>query len=134
MCVACRDFENDFGIFIYVCALVSRKYLFALQMIGLKIRTSIITTIYHKTMRVSSVDLSHFSTGQVVNFMSTDTDRIVNFCPSFHQFWSLPFQIAVSLYLLYLQVRNTIIYDFCELEVLLKIFKKQIQSIFCLCF
>ncbi len=41
---------------------------------------------------------------QVVNFMSTDTDRIVNFCPSFHQFWSLPFQIAVSLYLLHQQV------------------------------
>ena len=36
--------------------------------------------------------------------MSTDTDRIVNFCPSFHQFWSLPFQVAVSLYLLHRQV------------------------------
>lgn len=41
---------------------------------------------------------------QVVNFMSTDTDRVVNFAPSFHQFWSLPFQIAVSLYLLHQQV------------------------------
>ena len=37
--------------------------------------------------------------------MSTDTDRIVNFCQSFHQFWSLPFQIGVSLYLLEQQVR-----------------------------
>ena len=36
--------------------------------------------------------------------MSTDTDRVVNFAPSFHQFWSLPFQIAVSLYLLHQQV------------------------------
>ena len=45
---------------------------------------------------------------QVVNFMSTDTDRIVNFCPSFHQFWSLPFQIAVSLYLLHQQVINIV--------------------------
>ena len=35
--------------------------------------------------------------------MSTDTDRIVNFCQSFHQFWSLPFQIVISLYLLYQQ-------------------------------
>ena len=41
---------------------------------------------------------------QVVNFMSTDTDRIVNFCLSFHQFWSLPFQVAVALYLLHQQV------------------------------
>ena len=41
---------------------------------------------------------------QVINFMSTDTDRIVNFCQSFHQFWSLPFQIGVSLFLLHQQV------------------------------
>ena len=41
---------------------------------------------------------------QVVNFMSTDTDRIVNFGISFHMFWSLPFQIIVALVLLYLQV------------------------------
>ena len=45
---------------------------------------------------------------QVVNFMSTDTDRIVNFGISFHMFWSLPFQIVVALVLLYLQVSYTI--------------------------
>ena len=43
---------------------------------------------------------------QVVNFMSTDTDRIVNFGISFHMFWSLPFQIIVALVLLYLQVSS----------------------------
>ena len=41
--------------------------------------------------------------------MSTDTDRVVNFAPSFHQFWSLPFQIAVSLYLLHQQVNLSFI-------------------------
>ena len=44
------------------------------------------------------------TTGEVVNMMSTDCDRIAGFCPSFHQFWSLPFQIGVSLYLLYREV------------------------------
>ena len=49
---------------------------------------------------------------QVVNFMSTDTDRVVNFAPSFHQFWSLPFQIAVSLYLLHQQVNKIMLFDY----------------------
>ena len=44
------------------------------------------------------------STGSVMNLMSTDCDRLANFCPSFHQFWSLPFQISVALFLLYRQV------------------------------
>ena len=43
--------------------------------------------------------------------MSTDTDRIVNFCQSFHQFWSLPFQVAVSLYLLHQQVYTATVID-----------------------
>ncbi len=36
--------------------------------------------------------------------MSIDTDSVVNAFPSFHAFWSLPFQICVSLYLLYSQI------------------------------
>ena len=36
--------------------------------------------------------------------MSTDTDRMVNFCASFHQFWSLPAQVGVALFLLHAQV------------------------------
>lgn len=51
-----------------------------------------------------------FTIHQVVNFMSTDTDRVVNFAPSFHQFWSLPFQIGVSLYLLHQQVKCILIF------------------------
>ncbi len=41
--------------------------------------------------------------------MSTDTDRIVNFCSSFHQFWSLPFQVIISLGLLYQQVSGCVV-------------------------
>nr|KAG5712893.1 hypothetical protein BaRGS_007490 [Batillaria attramentaria] len=75
-----------------------------LKVVGFKLRCVIITTVYRKALTVSSVAQAKFNTGEIVNFMSTDTDRIVNFCPSFHSFWSLPFQVAVSLYLLYEQV------------------------------
>ena len=63
-----------------------------------------VTVVYDKALSINTASLSTVDTGEVVNLMSTDTDRIVNFCPSFHQFWSLPFQIAISLYLLYEQV------------------------------
>ena len=80
-----------------------------LQVVGLKIRCALITTVYQKVLSVSNVLKSKFNSGEIINFMSTDTDRIVNFCLSFHAFWSLPFQIGVSLFLLYQQVRR-----FCE--------------------
>ena len=82
----------------------STQFDYNCSIVGNKIRTAIITTIYRKSLSVSSVSVKAFSSGQIINFMSTDTDRIVNFCPSFHAFWSLPFQIAVSLYLLHQQV------------------------------
>nr|XP_022903100.1 multidrug resistance-associated protein 7 [Onthophagus taurus] len=78
---------------------------FLMAIVGLKIRGALITTIYKKTLTVSSTVLNNaFSIGEIVNFMSTDTDRVVNSCPSFHALWSIPFQIAVTLYLLYNQV------------------------------
>lgn len=88
----------------FVGSLCSTQFDYNMQVVGLKIRCSVITTVYKKALRVSSVSSSKFSTGEIVNFMSTDTDRVVNFCPSFHAFWSLPFQVGVSLYLLHSQV------------------------------
>ena len=88
----------------FVGSICSTQFDYNMGLVGLKIRCSVVTTVYRKALRVSSVTSSKFSTGEIVNFMSTDTDRVVNFCPSFHAFWSLPFQVAVSLYLLHSQV------------------------------
>ncbi|XP_033736231.1 multidrug resistance-associated protein 7-like isoform X2 [Pecten maximus] len=85
-------------------SLCSSQFDYHCRNVGFKMRCAIITTIYRKALSVGSVSIAKFSTGEIVNFMSTDTDRMVNFCPSFHAMWSLPFQIGVSLYLLYLQV------------------------------
>lgn len=73
----------------------------------LKIRASMVTAIYKHTVDMPGYRLTEggFSLGQVINFVGTDTDRIVNFCPSFHAMWSLPFQFAVTIFLLYQQVQ-----------------------------
>ena len=42
--------------------------------------------------------------GEVATLMSLDAGRVVNLLGSFHELWSLPLQMAVALYLLYLQV------------------------------
>ncbi|XP_025830829.1 multidrug resistance-associated protein 7 isoform X2 [Agrilus planipennis] len=95
------------GLFIttLIVAFCNAHFNFLMAMVGLKIRAAVVTAIYRKTLSVSSSVLSsQFSTGEIINFMSTDTDRIVNACPSFHALWSIPFQLAVTLYLLYVQV------------------------------
>jgi len=88
----------------FLMVLLTVQFNYYVSKVGFQVRAGLITTIYEKTLAVSTSSLGEFSTGQVVNYMSTDTNRVFNFCRTFHQFWSLPFQIAVSLYLLYQQV------------------------------
>ena len=85
-------------------SILSTHFNYHVSVVGLKIRAALITTVYKKSLKISTVTMSRSTVGEIVNFMSTDTNRIVNFCPSFHAFWSLPVQTAVSLYLLYTQV------------------------------
>ncbi|CAG9578746.1 unnamed protein product [Danaus chrysippus] len=86
-------------------ALFNVHFNWLMSIIGLKMRGAIISTILRKTLSVTSTELNRaFSVGEITNFMSTDTDRIVNACPSFHAVWSIPLQLGITLYLLYDQV------------------------------
>lgn len=81
---------------LFPAALCDSHFNYRMAIVGLRMRGALVTTVYRKTLSVSSTMLSsHFSVGEIVNFMSTDTDRIVNSCPSFHAFWSIPFQVII---------------------------------------
>lgn len=91
--------------FVLAGALSNTHFNMRMAEINLKIRAALVTTIYRKTVFIRKTTLDKFSSGEIINFMSTDSDRIVNFCPSFHAFWSLPLQVVVTLYLLYEQIQ-----------------------------
>lgn len=81
-------------LFLFSAALCDSHFNFQMAWVCLQMRAALVTTVYRKTLSVSSTLLSaKFSIGEIVNFMSTDTDRIVNSCPSFHALWSIPFQV-----------------------------------------
>ncbi|XP_067399218.1 ATP-binding cassette sub-family C member 10 isoform X3 [Emydura macquarii macquarii] len=88
----------------FLGALLRNQFSYEVNKVMLTVRAAVISAIYRKALRVSGSSLARFTIGEIVNFMSTDTDRLVNFCVSFHEVWSLPFQFAITLYLLYQQV------------------------------
>ncbi|KAH8938123.1 hypothetical protein BDL97_16G065900 [Sphagnum fallax] len=71
----------------------------------MKLRASLTTSVYLKTVSVSTAERSCFSSGEIQTLMSVDGDRVVNLCASVHELWSLPLQMAVALGLLYMQVK-----------------------------
>uniref|UniRef100_A0A8C0J445 ATP-binding cassette sub-family C member 10 n=1 Tax=Chelonoidis abingdonii TaxID=106734 RepID=A0A8C0J445_CHEAB len=88
----------------FLGAVLQNQFSYEVNKVMLTVRAAVISAIYRKALRVSGSSLAGFTMGEIVNFMSTDTDRLVNFCVSFHEVWSLPFQFAITLYLLYQQV------------------------------
>ncbi|KFW04387.1 Multidrug resistance-associated protein 7 [Eurypyga helias] len=88
----------------FLGALLRNQFSYEVNKVMLMVRAAVISAIYRKALRVGSTSLTRFTLGEIVNFMSTDTSRLVNFCLSFHEVWSLPFQFAITLYLLYQQV------------------------------
>lgn len=88
----------------FLSALLRNQFSYEVNKVTLMARAAVISAIYRKALRVGSTSLTRFTVGEIVNFMSTDTSRLVNFCLSFHEVWSLPFQFVITLYLLYQQV------------------------------
>jgi len=89
-----------------LAAIFSTHFNYLVTVVGLKFCAALVSTVYDKTLTVSSAVFgggsegdsssdSFSGTGEVVNLMSTDVDRVVNFCPSFHQLWSLPLQVSI---------------------------------------
>ncbi|XP_074899136.1 ATP-binding cassette sub-family C member 10 isoform X2 [Buteo buteo] len=88
----------------FLGSLLRNQFSYEVNKVTLMVRAAVVSAIYRKALCVGSTSLTHFTVGEIVNFMSTDTGRLVNFCLSFHEVWSLPFQFAITLYLLYQQV------------------------------
>lgn len=84
-----------------VSAIAGVHFNWKISIVSIKMRTSLVSAIYTKGLEAKGL---RESKPEILNLMSTDTDRIVNSCISFHSFWSIPFQLFTTLYLLYVQL------------------------------
>ncbi|OWA53530.1 Multidrug resistance-associated protein 7 [Hypsibius exemplaris] len=84
---------------------VQLHYVFQVEKLAMCVRGALVDTVYGKLLRVHSSALSESMTsGQVVNLVGTDCQKVSENCQYLHQLWALPLQIAVALFLLYQQV------------------------------
>ena len=92
---------------VALASFCNTHFTYRINRLSLRCKMYLYTRIYSKTTQLNLSEMNQFNMGEIVNFMSTDTDRIVNFFQSFHAFWSLPVQIGIVLYLLYEQIGLT---------------------------
>ncbi|GJP66070.1 hypothetical protein CLOP_g22972 [Closterium sp. NIES-67] len=80
---------------------VGHQYNFQAQSLGLDIRAALVGALYHKGLRLSSRAKQRHTVGEVVNYMSTDVQRLADLMLQLHNVWVLPLQIAIALVILF---------------------------------
>ncbi|XP_059141156.1 multidrug resistance-associated protein 1-like [Physella acuta] len=70
--------------------------------LGLRIRASIISSVFRKSLTMDNVARKESTVGEVVNLMSVDAGHIESLMSYAWAMWSSPLQIVVSIYLLYI--------------------------------
>ena len=68
---------------------------------GMRVKTSLTAMIYAKSMRLSNEGRAAKSTGDIVNYMAVDTQRLQDLTQYGQMLWSAPFQIALCMASLY---------------------------------
>ncbi|TKX20097.1 Metal resistance protein YCF1 [Elsinoe australis] len=68
---------------------------------GMRVKSALTAAIYQKSMRLSNEGRASKSTGDIVNYMAVDTQRLQDLTQYGQQLWSAPFQIVLCMVSLY---------------------------------
>ena len=68
---------------------------------GMRVKSSLTAMIYSKALRLSNEGRAAKSTGDIVNYMAVDTQRLQDLTQYGQQLWSAPFQIILCMISLY---------------------------------
>jgi len=89
---------------IFVSAVLQSLFLHHHHMIvireGIRLRTTVISAIFAKTLRLPSYAKNALGTGKITTLMSSDSQRLLDVFYWFHYIWTCPLQIVICLTLL----------------------------------
>ncbi|XP_078610231.1 multidrug resistance-associated protein 1-like isoform X2 [Branchiostoma floridae x Branchiostoma japonicum] len=94
-----------YAVLLWVVAilqsLVLGQYFHGSFLMGMRLRTVIISAVYKKSVVLTNEARKSSTVGEIINLMSVDAQRFMDLCSHINMLWSAPFQIAVSLYFLW---------------------------------
>ncbi|RAL47722.1 hypothetical protein DM860_012347 [Cuscuta australis] len=95
------------GIF-FVAKLVetftSRQWYLGVDILGMHVRSALTAMVYRKGLKLSSSARQSHTTGEIVNYMAVDVQRVGDYSWYLHDIWMLPLQIILALAILYKNV------------------------------
>ncbi|KAL3007481.1 hypothetical protein AAZX31_08G337200 [Glycine max] len=103
-----RQYENQGYVLVFVFffakiveCLSQRHWFFRLQQIGIRMRALLVTMIYNKALTLSCQSKQGHTSGEIINFMTVDAERVGNFSWYMHDLWMVALQVVLALLILY---------------------------------
>ncbi|MED6218010.1 Multidrug resistance-associated protein 5 [Stylosanthes scabra] len=95
------------GIFFaakLVETLTTRQWYLGVDILGMHVRSALTAMVYRKGLRLSSSAKQSHTSGEIVNYMAVDVQRVGDYSWYLHDMWMLPMQIILALLILYKSV------------------------------
>ncbi|KAJ3255495.1 hypothetical protein HK103_006226 [Boothiomyces macroporosus] len=104
-----KDSSIDEGIGIAGLMLITamtqtiflHQYFHGCFMLGMRVRSTMITAVYNKALRLSNSARQGSTVGEITNLMAVDASKLADLCNNMNILWSGPFQISIAVYFLY---------------------------------
>ncbi|KAK3009967.1 hypothetical protein RJ639_012359 [Escallonia herrerae] len=103
-----REFDNEgyllvlaFFVAKLVECLAQRHWFFRLQQVGIRAWAALVALIYNKGLTLSCQSKQGHTSGEIINFMTVDAERIGDFSWYMHDSWLVLVQVALALLILY---------------------------------
>ncbi|KAJ0255573.1 ABC transporter C family member 9 [Hirschfeldia incana] len=77
-----------------------RQWIFGARQLGMRLRAALISHIYQKGLLLSSQSRQSHTSGEIINYMSVDVQRITDFIWYVNTIWMLPIQISAAIFIL----------------------------------
>ncbi|PIN06814.1 Multidrug resistance-associated protein/mitoxantrone resistance protein, ABC superfamily [Handroanthus impetiginosus] len=84
--------------------IAQRQWIFGARQLGLRLRAALISHIYKKGLILSSQSRQSRTSGEIINIMSVDVQRITDFIWYLNYVWMLPVQISLAIYILHMNL------------------------------
>ncbi|CAL9130508.1 unnamed protein product [Musa acuminata var. zebrina] len=84
--------------------LTTRQWYLGVDILGMHVRSALTAMVYRKGLRLSSTSRQSHTSGEIVNYMAVDVQRIGDYSWYLHDIWMLPLQIILALAILYKNV------------------------------